>query len=68
MALRIQTQTQGNLTTFSSRELPPGALMTSRIQPNSDGKMGWFAFEELVRSWVGCCVVEKESQGPLLKS
>eukprot|EP00975_Prorocentrum_lima_P063010 12888909-Prorocentrum_lima.AAC.1 len=51
---------------YSSNELPPGALMTAKIPPSFDGRMSWFAFEELVRDWIDCGAVDKASRGPLL--
>eukprot|EP00975_Prorocentrum_lima_P042507 8929696-Prorocentrum_lima.AAC.1 len=42
--------------------------MTTKIPPSFDGRMSWFAFEELVRDWIDCCAVEKASRGPLLKN
>ena len=41
--------------------LPHGVKMTNKIPPAYDGRMSWFAFEELVRDWEDICILEKTS-------
>eukprot|EP00975_Prorocentrum_lima_P027200 5717800-Prorocentrum_lima.AAC.1 len=47
---------------YSPNTFPPGALITNKIPPSFDGRMSWFAFEEMVRYCIDCYAVEKGGQ------
>ena len=54
--------------TFATGELPHGAVMSTTVPPNWNGRGSWFAFEELVYDWENGCTLDKALRGPAFKN
>ena len=52
---------------YGSSELPPGALMTTKIPPSFDGS-SWFVYEDLLDDWEDITVIDEETRGPLVRN
>jgi len=48
--------------------LQPGQHFTTKIPPSFDGRMSWFAYEELVDDWVDITELPAERRAPALKN
>ena len=53
---------------YGASELAPGQLMSTKVPPAWSGKGSWFAYEELVYDWVDITVLDKDKQGPALRT
>ena len=52
---------------FGKGELTHGQIMNAKTPPAFDGRMSFFAYENLVYDWCDFCQIEEDRRGPALK-